>query len=52
MTVKSNTTEMDKEITFHFLELTVLNSMLLLTSCNTKITHRTPDVPSCEIISY
>jgi hypothetical protein len=32
--------EVDKKTFFHFLDMTILNSFLLLTSCGAIITHR------------
>jgi hypothetical protein len=32
--------EVDKKTFFHFLDMTILNSFLLLTSCGAKMTHR------------
>jgi hypothetical protein len=32
--------EVDKKLFFHFLDMTILNSFLLLTSCGAKMTHR------------
>jgi hypothetical protein len=45
--IQRRTWKWTKKLFFHLLDMTVLNSFLLLTACGTKITHRNFRLSSC-----